>query len=435
MHPFRLFAAALALAAALPAIPRAQSWSPLAPAAGPVPPARRNASAIHDPVANRMIVFGGFGATYMNDIWAFDLDTHAWTNLTPASGPAPAPRLTPASVYDPAGHRMITWSGQGPGVFFNDVWAFDLDTHAWSQFMPAGTLPNVRYGVGVAFDAAAEELVTFAGFTNQGRFDDVWRFDGTSVAWSNVSPAVGPIERCLHAACYDAVGGRMIMYGGQNAGPLDDIWSLDLDTNTWTELTPATRPAGRYFTALVYDANNRRATIFGGQTASAPTAEAWVFDLWTHRWTQLFPAGTAPSARWGAAGIHDAANDRMVVFGGYDGVVKNDVWALNDLSDTATGVGRSPAPAAVLHPNVPNPFNPSTTISYELPAATPVSLRIYDVAGRLVRTLAGGVAPAGAHTRQWDGRDDRGAAVASGVYILRLEAGGTALTRKMVLLK
>jgi hypothetical protein len=225
------------------------------------------------------------------------------------------------------------------------------------------------------------------------------------------------------------------MYGGQNAGPLDDIWAFDLATDTWTNVTPATRPSGRYFTALVYDASNRRATVFGGQTASAPTNEAWVFDLWTHAWTQLSPTGTAPSARWGATGIHDAANDRMLIFGGNDGVVRNDVWALNDLSDTATGARPATARAAVLHPNVPNPFNPSTTITYELPAAGTVALRIHDVTGRLVRTLAHGTANAGTHTLQWDGRDDRGTRVSSGVYLLRLETTGAAQTRKLVLLK
>jgi hypothetical protein len=64
-----------------------------------------------------------------------------------------------------------------------------------------GGPPNVRYGVGYTFDPVARDLVTFAGFTNQGRFDDVWRFNDQAVTWTDVSPGLGPGERCLHAAC------------------------------------------------------------------------------------------------------------------------------------------------------------------------------------------------------------------------------------------
>jgi CSLREA domain-containing protein len=89
-----------------------------------------------------------------------------------------------------------------------------------------------------------------------------------------------------------------------------------------------------------------------------------------------------------------------------------------------------------LHLNVPNPFNPTTTIRYDLPGQALVSLRIYDVKGRLVRTL---VSPtwkdAGQHTQRWDSRNNRGDQVSSGVYFYQLTAGDETLTKKMVLLK
>jgi hypothetical protein len=427
----RLIAAVLAFAAADAS---AQTWDELTPGAGSAPAGRRNASAIHDPVDNRMVIFGGFSNTFLNDIWAFDLDTETWEDLTPVSGPMPTPRLTPASIYDANNHRMITWSGQGQGAFFNDVWAFDLTTETWSQFSPTGGPPNVRYGVGYAWDPVAQELVTFAGFTNLGRFDDVWRFNDTSVTWTDVSPGAGPIERCLHAGTYDPIDHRMIMYGGQNAGPLDDLWALDLNTHTWTDLTPVIRPDGRYFTAFVHDHANHRVTMFGGQTSIAAVNEVWVYDLWTDAWTQLAPAGTPPSGRFGSAGIYDGANDRMIVFGGNDGFNQNDVWALENLSGTATSV-RPGAARVVLHANHPNPFNPTTTIRFDLTTAATVSVRVYDVHGRAVRTLFDGPAAVGANTLVWNGRDDRDNAVASGVYLYRLDGAGVTQTRKMVLLK
>ncbi len=434
---FRMSLAAAALAASIPVETLAQSWVELTPASGPAPAARRNASAVYDPVDNRMVIYGGFGTSYLGDIWAFDIDTETWSDLTPSSGPAPAARLTPASVYDPTGHQMIMWSGQSFGsTFLNDVWSFDFDTHTWSQYAPTGGPPNIRYGVGYTWDPVAHDLVTFAGFTNMGRFHDVWRFNDQAVTWTDVSPATGPLERCLHAACYDAVGHRMIMYGGQNNnGPLGDLWALDLNTDTWTDITPATNPAARYFTALVYDAANRRATMFGGQTLLGATSESWVFDLWTGAWTQLSPAGTPPTSRYGAAGIYDGAHDRMIVFGGNDGSVQNDVWALEGLSSTSTGVRGAAGPNVVLHPNHPNPFNPATTIRYEIPSRGHVRLAVYDVRGRHVRTLVDATRDAGAGTAFWDGRDAGGASVATGVYVYRIETPDGSQARKMVLLK
>lgn len=417
---------------------RAQSWVELTPGAGPAPSARRNSSAIYDPVENRMVIFGGFSTTFLNDVWGFDLDSETWINLTPAAGPpAPAPRLFPASVHDPVGHQMITWSGQASGVFFNDVWAFDLATNSWSPFTPTGGPPNIRYGVGYVFDPVARDLVTFAGFTNLGRFQDVWRFNEQAVTWTDVSPTTGPGERCLHSACYDAVGHRMIMHAGQNnSGPLDDLWVLDLETDTWTQLTPAVKPSARFFTSLVYDAANRRATLFGGQqTSTIRFNEAWVLDLWTNKWTQLAPSGTAPTARFGSAAIYDGANDRMIVFGGNDGVVRNDVWAIENLSNTVTGARPVASHELTLYPNHPNPFNPSTTIRFEVASRGRMSLRIYDVRGALVRTLFDGTRDAGPGSEAWDGRDDAGRVVSSGVYLYRLNANGESRTRKMVLLK
>jgi len=85
--------------------------------------------------------------------------------------------------------------------------------------------------------------------------------------------------------------------------------------------------------------------------------------------------------------------------------------------------------------NYPNPFNPSTTIGYRLPEATDVRLSVYDQQGRLVADLVRGARAAGDHTADWNGRDARGNAVASGVYFYRLTAGQHSLTRKLVLLK
>ena len=86
---------------------------------------------------------------------------------------------------------------------------------------------------------------------------------------------------------------------------------------------------------------------------------------------------------------------------------------------------------SALYANHPNPFSGGTTILYALPRPMPVRLAIYDITGRKVRTLVNGIQSAGESRVTWDGRDEHGARVSAGVYIYRLEAAATRLTRRM----
>ena len=103
---------------------------------------------------------------------------------------------------------------------------------------------------------------------------------------------------------------------------------------------------------------------------------------------------------------------------------------------TVTGIEPIIPKTFALHQNAPNPFNPTTTIRYDIPAGGgAVSLRIYDVGGRLVRTLVEGDQTPGTKSVSWNGTNERGNDVATGVYFYRLEAPGFQKTRKMVFLK
>jgi hypothetical protein len=93
------------------------------------------------------------------------------------------------------------------------------------------------------------------------------------------------------------------------------------------------------------------------------------------------------------------------------------------------------APGITLYQNVPNPFNPVTTIRYDLPASARVQVSIVDVSGRRVRSLTDELQAPGSHNAIWNGRDDTGSAVASGVYFSVLQAGKQRFTKKLVLLK
>ena len=92
-------------------------------------------------------------------------------------------------------------------------------------------------------------------------------------------------------------------------------------------------------------------------------------------------------------------------------------------------------PAALrLVTTAPNPFHASTDIRFELGTASPLTVRVYDIAGRLVRSLTAGPMPAGVNLISWDGRDDRGRRPAPGVYLCRIEAGRSETVARLVLI-
>ncbi len=106
------------------------------------------------------------------------------------------------------------------------------------------------------------------------------------------------------------------------------------------------------------------------------------------------------------------------------------------VAGTVTGAETDATPKiAVLYQNYPNPFNPSTSIEFSLPAREQVSLKVFDVSGRLVRTLVDGPLSNGPHKYTWDGRNERGSSVASGVYFYVLRSDSIRQSRKAVLLR
>jgi len=85
--------------------------------------------------------------------------------------------------------------------------------------------------------------------------------------------------------------------------------------------------------------------------------------------------------------------------------------------------------------NYPNPFNPSTTIEFSLERASRVRLQVFNILGRVVVNLHEGMLAAGPHAIVWDGRDESGESVSTGIYLYRLEAADYTQSKKMMLLK
>ena len=181
--------------------------------------------------------------------------------------------------------------------------------------------------------------------------------------------------------------------------------------------------------------------------------EIGIIDAWGNQSYVEFPAyqttyGLVRDGEWGQAAIpvEDIRGlyiDLRMLSYAFVVLERNGVgceFAIDDIywdDGLATGVEDGDVPGNgrfALQSNVPNPFNPSTEIRFELPRAGAYEVVIYDVAGRRVKRLAGQGA-AGANAVLWDGRNESGAAVGSGAYFYSLSADGQKATRKMLLVK
>lgn len=198
---------------------------------------------------------------------------------------------------------------------------------------------------------------------------------------------------------------------------LDGYVALSNGTTTLAELTANGSPLFAAWKHVPVFVENDYSDYFDG--------------MWT-RYAQyadiLSGAGVVPS---------DWSNCRMPYMGGSDGFPAQGSGPCTSFPSVAS-VGDEPDTRPqefTLKQNQPNPFNPSTVIEFNLSIPAEVTLEVLNVLGQRVSTLASGPRPPGTYTVVWDGQDDRGAQLASGVYFYRLQAGARQEVKKLVLLR
>ena len=422
----------------------ATSWTTLAALGGPAPP-RTDHAAAYDPARDRMVVFGGQSATgpVLQDAWALVFSSQTWINLNP-SGQKPDARDGHVMVYDSTHDRMLVFGGSDNGNNpLNDVWSLTLGaTPAWNKINPAGSSPPERFGACGVYDPAADRLVIFGGSGDAVLYNDVWALSlsGTPT-WTQLSPSgTPPPPRFLAGYARNPVTNSMVVFGGADTTLFNDAWILSLSgAPAWNQVSATgTPPSQRYQPTAIYDQTRDRLIVFGGSDGTTFRGDTWALSLLGPPvWSQLLPTGLSPSARNGHTAIYDTVRKSMLVYGGFDGVTRDDTNEL--LFGQVTAVAETPAesaPAAMtLHAAYPNPFRSSATIDFAVARPREGRIAVYDVHGRLVRELRRGLLPQGSSSLRWDGTNGRGVLVAAGTYFYRIESEGAFLTRKVVLLR
>src|SRR5262245_31677851 len=164
-------------------------------------------------------------------------------------------------------------------------------------------------------------MLTFGGTNSIGTlYNEAWTLDLTEVqGWTLLAPSgTAPAGRFDHAAIFDPVGQRMIVFGGWNGAGVyfAGLSQLSLaGSPAWSTIAAAgTPPASRYGHSAVYDAARNRMLVFGGIAGSTVFNDVRALSLGaTPAWTLLTPSGTPPAGRHAHVAIYDPLRDRMIV--------------------------------------------------------------------------------------------------------------------------
>ena len=337
-----------------------------------------------------------------------------------------ADQSLPTAVPDGSGGVIAAWSDlRGAGA---DIMAQRLDatgTELWhAGGIPLCTSPGDQTIPYTAVDGAGGAIVTWQDERGESPDIHAQRISASGgIIWDENGVVVcnAPGEQLSPKIAPDGVGGAFM--------PWEDIRSGETDIYV-QRLTGSGRPAEPPI-------SNYSATLGD--------------DGITVKWTVSSDAELLRYSIWRAEGSSEDYQTIMVSieqrnnsFSFTDETFRNGIaytYRIEYRSGNRSYLLFTTKPVHVppeKHPQVqshPNPFNPSTTISYELPARSHVRLDIYDAAGRRIARLVDAVHEEGQYRIVWNGRDSNGLQVASGIYFSRLSARGSTVTTKMVLVR
>lgn len=300
-------------------------------ASGAAPQPRFDGTIAYDAPGRQIFLFGGQGAGLQNDTWVYSLDSQRWSELA-TSGSVPPARFGHTLLFDPIRRRLLLFGGQASG-FFSDVWALDIATRVWLQLSRDDAGPSRRYGHSAIYDPIRDRMVISHGFTNAGRFDDTWAFELSTNSWRNITPGGSrPLRRCLHHAVYDSARDQMLLYGGCASGfgpcPLGDLWALDFRTGQWAERTGGVKPPPRQHYGMVFDSVRDRLVLYGGG-GNVVLNDTWEFAPGSGSWAEPALSGPPPSPRSRHQSTFAADRGAAFFFGGETaGGLTNDLWML-----------------------------------------------------------------------------------------------------------
>ena len=345
---------------------------------------------------------------------------------------APGYQAFPNLVPDGSGGAVISWQDLRDGNW--DIYARRINSQGDTLWTPNGvpicTLVNSQYNPRLTSDGQGGAVIAWEE-NRTGNDPDIYtqRIDASgSVLWT-----AGGIPVCAATAgqnfpriTTDGSHGAIVIWGDQRNDATHDT---DVYIGSVDEFGDIKVPT----LVRTYQAEFDGAQVIIRWTLaeSGPGTEFFI----SRSESPLSDFYDLPAARIEYDGIAYTFTDRNCLPGRvyrYRVDVMDEGGRKNLFQTSPVAV---PAGGVLLEQNFPNPFNPGTTIRFSVPSSSHIKLTVFDPDGRRVKTLVNEVYPAGQHKTEWDGTDSRGNPTSTGVYLYRLQAGKTVLTRKMTLVK
>ncbi len=412
-------------------------WEILDP---PVLPARgsgHGAVTLHDGTYH---VFS-LGAGY-NQVQIYDIATNTWS--AGANNPTGAGQYGALGLVNGLVYRIGGWNGTSADT---RVDIYDPVGNSWSTGTAAPS-PQIDCACGVYNDTL---LYTMGGgnwYSGIAPHNQVRFYDPANNAWTSATAFPGAGRGCASGGVIDSF---IVVAFGFSAGPnqmridyiLGVINAANPATITWGSVTPVPGMGADslYRAPCGVDISNKELWVTNGQEWTVQINRTWSYSPYTDTWTEwLFPKPQA-TANVSPIVITETALGDLGVFvpGGYYGGGEIDDHEV--FHTGLTGIAEKPYEHGKIEhfgfvSNMANPSTGHVPITYTTTKSGPVTLKVYDSSGRLIKTLVNRPKEmAGSKTVHWNGNDDSNRAVPNGIYFLKLEAENKVDTYKLVLVK
>ncbi len=409
------------------------------------PSSRSGHIAVYDSVSHSMVIMGDDGCSD-SDVHYLDLRNKEW--IVRGSSDT-VKRAGQSAIYDSDKNRVIIFGGSVSGRssltgFENKVYVWDFDAKSWELLTTSGIPPLERIYHSAIYDSENNRMIIFGGKAKDGNYkNDVYALNLGSIppAWEElVTTRTSPQVRIKHTAIYDSKNKRMIIFGGSSVlgHASNDIYSLDLITLEWEQLSATgTPPPERTGHTSVYDPDTGLSgsmIVFGG-TDPLPGRylnDTYILDLDQMVWKKVQPGLNQPPGRSDHTAVYDTDENRMIIFGGYNGSNNlNDCYTLNIIDRWPPSSSRGEVF------NYPNPFSAGseqTHICFYLDKASRVSIKIFSLVGDLVKEWSVD-GQRGINEVLWDGYNGIGRLVENGGYICLIDKSNSISRFKIAVLK
>lgn len=306
-------------------------WEELVP--GTALPALSAFAMAYDPVAQQMVLFGGYTASaYSSATYTFD--GSAWTRrITPVH---PSARAGAGMAYDADTQQLVLFGGFA-GSYFDDTWLWDAATGSWSEASPSH-VPKAVTGPSLFSDPITGQADQYGGFDGQFYQLKTWRWSGGD--WNEIATAHAAFARAAACSALDPIHHEVLVFGGLGSVNTWNTWTFD-GIDWHDHALGFAQPPNRYSGAAGWDDQLGRVIVFGGGNGTGVELD----DTWEwtgSSWVQLLPDEVPPGRESHGMGWFPPLSRVLVVAGEDQAVPLSDDWTLVEpgaFVDVGPGVG------------------------------------------------------------------------------------------------